>query len=116
MDKYKIEKDIIDTIKDTAEEKRKLTIKSMIILTKIMLFASSKVGESILSAGVAVFIIYLFGQFSLLAIGASMILAPITAFLIKKIIPSFDNKDEYEEYKYTLSILRDLREGKIDIE
>jgi len=47
MDKYKIEKDIIDTIKDTAEEKRKLTIKSMIILTKIMLFASSKAGESI---------------------------------------------------------------------
>ncbi len=115
MDKYKIEKDIIDVINDTTEEKRKLTIKLMIILTKIMLFASSKVGESILAAGVAVLIIYLFGQFSFLAVGASMILAPITAFLIKKIIPSFDNKDEYEESKYTLKILRDLREGRIDI-
>lgn len=116
MNKYKIEKDIIDVIKDTAEEKRKLTIKLMIIFIKIMLFAFSKIGESILATGVSVFIIYLFGQFSLLAVGASMILVPITAFLLKKIIPSFDNKDEYEECKYSLKVLRDLRDGKIDIE
>ncbi len=115
MDKCSIERELIEIVNEVKVEKRASRIKLLIFVSKIMTFLLSRFGYSVvLIVFGAVLYHFIFGT-SLFSIGLLFIAVPTTMFILEKLgLVNF--KDDYEEYKYTIKFLRDLRDDKVDTE
>ena len=112
MDKLKIKEEAIKGVSKYSSKGELLeNIRTSIMVNKIFMFLFSDFTRILTIAGVATLVTFLLGKFSFFNVSLSFILAVPLSLLCKKLFPD----DTYEELKYGIEVLRDIRDDKIDI-